>query len=255
MQQWLLPWIIAGLAVWPLVHVERWIHKHIQGLGLLLTNNPQAAVLIYYLSLLPGVVLHESSQWLLAQILRVRIRKFELWPQKQGKLIRLGLVEIDKRTDFVRATLIGMVPLASGVAMISLIGSVRFDTGMLLDAVATGDLPTIVQGLNTFIAVPDFVFWLYLIFAIANAMLPEPHDRINWWLPVGAMAAVTLFLLLLDLNIVLRTLLEGPLAKLAQWLSFALVTALVIDLIMMGIISIAEFAFSRILNRELEYKI
>jgi hypothetical protein len=255
MPDWLVPWIIAAVAVWPLVRVERWIHRHVQGLGLLLTNDPQAAVLIYYLAMLPGVALHEFSQWALAKLLGVRIKKFQLWPEKQrGGVIRLGLVEIDRKTDIIRATLIGMVPLVTGVAVIALIGGARFDTPALLAALATGDLPTMLAGLNTFISVPDFWLWFYLVFAIANAMLPEPHDQINWWILIGVAVAITVFLLVLDLSILLQAWLLGPLLKVAEWLSFTLVTALLIDLFMMGLISLAEAIFSRVLNRELEYK-
>lgn len=254
MPDWIVPWILVGLAVWPLLQVERWIHRHIQGLGLLLTDNEQAAVLIYYLALLPGVILHESSQWLMAKALGVRVKKFQLWPDKQRGLIRLGLVEIDKKTDDIRATLVGMVPLAAGVAAIALIGGARFDTALLLDALGTGDLPTIAAAVGQFVSAPDFWLWIYLTFAIANAMLPEQHDRINWWLFVIAGAAITGFLLLLDLGILLQAWLDGPLTQLAQWLSFALLMALGIDLFMMALIAGAEALFSRILGRELEYR-
>ncbi len=255
MPEWLLPWLLAALAIWPLVRVERWIHRHVQGLGLLLTNDPQAAVLIYYLALLPGVVLHELSQWLLAQALRVKIKKFRIWPEKQrGGVIRLGLVEIDKNTDVVRASLVGMIPLVTGILVISLIGGSRFDTEALISSLATGDLPTILAGFNTFMSAPDFWLWFYLIFAIANAMLPEEHDRINWWLLAGAVAVITIFLLILDLRVVLNYLLEEPFARLAKWLSFAFISALLVDLFMMGLISLSEVIFSRVLNRELEYK-
>ncbi len=254
MPDWILPWIIAALAIWPLVQVERWIHRHIQGLGLLLTNNPQAAVLIYYLALLPGVALHEGSQWLLAKVLNVKVKKFRIWPEKQRGLIRLGLVEIDKKTDTVRSTLVGMVPLASGVAVIALIGGTRFNTGLLLSSFASGDLPTVAAAINTFVSTPDFWFWVYLVFAVANAMLPEEHDQINWWLFAGAAAAITVFLLVLDLSILLQAWLEGPLTRLAEWLSFAFGMALGVDLFMMALIAGAEALFSRLLNRELEYR-
>ena len=254
MPNWLIPWIVAAVALWPLVNIEKRVHRQIQALGLLLTNNPQAAVLIYYLSLLPGVALHEASQWLLAFILRVKIKKFQLWPEKRGKVIRLGLVEIDDKTDSVRATLIGMVPLATGVAAIALIGGWRFDVQALLSALGTGDLPTIGAGFNTFISTPDFWFWIYLVFAIANAMLPEQHDRINWWLPVGVVAVITAFLLFLDLGIVLQALLEGIFLKIANALSFTMVLALAIDLFVLGLIWLAIKIFSRLLNRELEYQ-
>ncbi len=184
----------------------------------------------------------------------MRIKKFRLWPEKQRGLIRLGLVEIDKSTDTVRATLVGMVPLASGVAAIALIGGTRFDISALIASLATGDLPTMAAGFNAFISTPDFWFWIYLVFAIANAMLPEEHDRINWWLFIGAAAAITAFLLLLDLSILLQAWVEGPLTRLAEWLSFAFVMALGIDLFMMGLLAGAEALFSRLLNRELEYR-
>src|SRR5690554_3123168 len=200
MPNWLIPWIVAGLAIWPLVLLERWVHKHIQGLGYLLTNNGQAAVLIWYLALLPGVVLHEGSQWVLAKLLRVRVKKFQLWPDKQGRVVRLGLVEIDRNTDRVRATLVGMVPLVAGVAAITIIGSTRFDTGLLASGLASGDFPTLFASIREFVSVPDFWLWVYLVFAIANAMLPEEHDRINWWLFVIAGGAILGVLLLLDLG-------------------------------------------------------
>lgn len=251
---WLAPWIIVALSIWPLLQVERWIHRHIQGLGLLLTNNAQAAVLIYYLALLPGVVLHEGSQWVVAKLLGVKVKKFQLWPDKQRGLIRLGLVEIDKKTDKLRATLVGMVPLAAGVAALALIGGARFDTSLLIDALGTGDLPTVFSALGEFFSARDFWLWVYLAFAIANAMLPEEHDRIEWWMFAAAAGAITAVLLLLDLGILLQAWLDGPLTRLAQWLSFALLMALGIDLFMMALIAGAEALFSRLLDRELEYR-
>lgn len=254
MPDWLLPWIVAGLTLWPLLQVKRWIHRHIQGLGLLLTNNPQAAVLIYYLTLLPGVTLHEASQWLLAKALGVRVKKFRLWPEKRRKVISLGLVEIDKNTDDFRATLVGMVPLASGVAAIALIGSAHFHPEGLLSALNTGDLPAIFAATRAFTSTPDFWLWIYLVFAIANAMMPEEHDRINWWILAGVVAGVAAVLLLLDLSILLQAWVEGPMTTMARWLSFAFVVALVIDLFMMAVIATAEAVFSRLLKRELEYR-
>ena len=53
MLDWLVPWLIACALIWPLQQLENWMHKHLQGVGLLLTNNDQAAVLVYYLLLLP----------------------------------------------------------------------------------------------------------------------------------------------------------------------------------------------------------
>lgn len=253
MPDWLIPWIIIAVVIWPLVKVEEWIHWHIQGLGLLITDNRQAATLIYYLVLLPGVVLHEVSQWVLAQVLRVKVKKFQLWPDTQGKRIRLGLVEIDKKTDDYRATAVGMVPLVSGVTALVLIGQARFDVHTLFAGLGTGDLPTAMAAIRTFTSAPDFWIWVYLAFAIANAMLPEEHDRVNWWLFIVPMAGISAVLLLLDLGILLEAWLDGPLTAIGEWLSFGLALALGFDLFMMALIAIAEEVIGRFKENAVEY--
>jgi hypothetical protein len=255
MPDWVGPWVITAAAIWLIQPLIRWIHKHLQGLGLLLTNDPKGAVLIYYLSLLPGVFLHELTQWLLAIILRVKIKRFQLWPEKQkGGLIRLGLVDIDDNTDVVRATLIGFVPVLVGIIVVALIGAAHFNTDALLSSVMTGDLPTMTAGIGQFVGAPDFWLWVYLVFAIANAMLPEEQDRINWWVLAGALAVVAIFLWLLDLGILVQAGLDGPLAQLARMMSLALTLSLAIDLGVMALISLVELIFSRFVNREVHYQ-
>jgi hypothetical protein len=254
MPDWIISWVLVAIAIWLLRPTTRWIHKHVQGLGLLVTNNPQGAVLIYYLALLPGVALHEGSQWVLAKILRVKVKKFRLWPEKQrGGVIRLGLVEIDDATDVVRATLVGIVPLVVGIGAVALIGGTRFDPGALLAALSTGDLPTIAAGLGAFMSAPDFWLWVYVVFAVANTMLPEEHDQINWWLIVGLLVGLAVVLWLLDLSILIQAGLDGPLAQLAASMSLALILSLCIDGVGMAAIWGMEQLFSRLLKRDVEY--
>ena len=254
MPDWIGPWIITAIAIWLIQPVSRWIHKHLQGLGLLLTNDPKGAVLMYYISLLPGVFLHELTQWVLALILRVKVKRFQLWPDRQkGGLIRLGLVDIADDTDMVRATLIGVVPVLVGIVVIALIGGAHFDTSALGSAFSTGDVNAIGSGLGKFFSTPDVLVWVYLVFAIANAMLPEEQDRINWWLLAGALAAIAVFLWLLDLGILIQAGLDGPLADLARMMSLALTLSLGIDRAVMGLISLTEWVFGRFFNREVHY--
>ena len=257
MPEWVIPWLLAGLAVWPLRRVERWIHKHIQGLGLLVTNDPRSAVLFYYIMLVPGVILREVTQWLVAQVLRVKVKKFRLWPEQKGKSgpLRLGLVEIDhKNTDNVRATLIGITPLAVGVVVLGLIGSRVMDTSAFLVSLQNGDVPTILRGFGALMNTPDFWVWVYVIFTVANAMLPEEHDQISWLVLVVPFVVLTVSLFLLQLGVVARAILDGPLADLARLLSLALIMALVIDLFFMAVIAILEAVLGRLLGREVEYK-
>jgi hypothetical protein len=254
MPDWIFTWLIAAAATALLWPSTRWIHKHLQGLGLLTTNNPQGAVMVYYVALLPGVILREGCQWLVAKALRVKVKKFRLWPEKQKRgEIRLGLVEIDDMTDTVRATAVGIIPTLLGLMVIAAISGI-FKTEALAAAVTTGDTPTILSGVGVFLSTTDFWLWVYLIFAIANAMLPEEHDRINWWILLGAMAAIVVALLVLDLGILLQAGLNGPLAQLANTMSLVLSLSLLIDLFFIVLISVAEWILSRALNREVEYK-
>jgi hypothetical protein len=169
-------------------------------------------------------------------------------------MIRLGLVEIAEDTDIVRATIIGVMPVLVGIIVIALIGGAHFDMAALRAAFSTGDVSALGDGLGKFVSAPNFLVWIYLIFAIANAMLPEEHDRINWWLLAGALVGLAVFLLVLDLGILVQAGLDGPLADLASMMSLALTLSLAIDLAVMGIISLTEWAFGRFLNREIEYQ-
>jgi hypothetical protein len=255
MPPWLLPWIIVGVGIWPLYYLESWIHKHIQGLGLLITNDPEMAVLLYYVSLLPGVVLHELSQWLLALLLKVKVKRFRLWPEQQtGDVLRLGLVEIEEGIDVIRSSLIGLIPLLTGSLVISLIGSSVIQTGAFLQSLNSGDLRTIWEGFRGMASTPDFFVWVYLVFAIANAMLPEEHDEINWLVLAGALVGIAAVLFVLDLGILVQASLEGFMLQLARWLSMAIVMALIIDVIVAVFIVLAEELFGRLLNREVEYR-
>jgi len=53
----------------PLLVLERWIHRHLQGIGLLVTRDPDLATILYSAFFLPGVALHESSHWIVAKAL------------------------------------------------------------------------------------------------------------------------------------------------------------------------------------------
>jgi hypothetical protein len=253
MPAYLLPWLTAAAALVPLIYLERWIHKHLQGVGLLLTNDPEVAVLFYYVLLLPGVLLHEGSHWLAAKLLRVRIRRVSLWPERgRGGMIRLGLVET-AQADPLRATLIGLAPLAAGVAAITLIGTL-LDTSAVAAALTTGDLPTIWAALRNLSATPDFWLWLYLLFAVSNAMLPSASDRRNWLIVGGAIVAIALVMFLLDLGSLVQAGIEGPLAQIARWLSLAFISAALIDVFFAALIALLEAILGRVVGREIEYK-
>lgn len=170
----ILLWLIA--AALALLVVQRQLHRHIQGLVLLLTGDGNLAALAHFLLLLPGVVVHEVSHWLAARLLGVRVGPISIGPErKRGREMRFGSVQIG-RADPVRESLIGLAPLLSGTALVLLLA--RWGFGLLpspqLNPAGWPDR------LLACLRAPDAWLWVYLIFAIANAMLPSASDRRPW---------------------------------------------------------------------------
>jgi hypothetical protein len=172
------PWLaLATLAVTLLLllWVTRWLTLHLQMLGLRWLNDPDVVLWIFFALVLPGVVLHELSHWLMARLLRVPARLPSLGPgrssSQRGGKVTLGSVQTAK-ADPVRSSLIGLAPLLTGATVIFLIG-----TRVLgVDELTSQGLDGVLAGLGDLLRVPDVWLWLYLIFAVSNAMLPSATD-------------------------------------------------------------------------------
>lgn len=159
-----------------LLLLKRWITRHVQGIGYLLTEDGQIALILYFWLMLPGVLLHEFSHALAAWILRVKVRRFSIGLGKRsGQKVALGSVDIAK-TGPIRAALIGLAPLVSGCAAIMAISSQALGMGTL----TLFGVQRFWQDLQGIYSAPDFWVWMYLIFAIGNAMIPSTADTNSW---------------------------------------------------------------------------
>ena len=171
------PLIALAVTLLPLLWVKQWITRLLQELSLRWLGYPDVALVVYFTLVLPGVVIHELSHWLVASLLGVRVRKLSLGPVRKGRSrqVSLGSVQVGK-VDPVRASLIGLAPLLGGTAVILLIGTFVLGMGNVAGAMATWGIDGLVAGLQQVARVPDVWLWLYLIFAISNAMLPSQSD-------------------------------------------------------------------------------
>jgi len=242
--------VIATLV--PLVALQRWIHQHLHGIAFLLTRNREAAVLVYAVPLFPGVLLHELSHWVMAKLLFVRTGKMSLLPKRdRDGHIQLGSVTVE-RADPVRSSLIGIAPLISGSLVVLYLGYRMFGVGALEGALRTGDIGVIVSRFVAMLGVQDMWLWLYLLFVVANAMLPSPSDRETWPPVILFLTVMAGLAYLSGLSHVLNELTPFAVTGL-RWLAVAFAMTIIVDLPFVALIAFAEWLFGSIGGQRVYY--
>lgn len=250
----LTPWLmLAGVLI--LLNVaEKWVHRHLYGVGWVLTNNKKTATALYYVLLLPGVFVHEFTQYLVAGALNVRIRRVIAWPEAQDNgTLRLNFITPQRARPLERA-IIGAAPLAVGLALVWVISTRILNLEDVLAALLQGDLPRLTSALRVLASTPDFYLWLYLMFAIGNAMLPTPADREGWPLIVGIFAGILVFLIAIGVGEVLLQTFTGPVAHGVELLATAFLTVLLVQIPAIIAIAILEMLAVRFTGRRFEYR-
>lgn len=242
-----LLWLVAALVV--LWLVQRQVHSHIEGLVLVVTASSDAAALAHFLLLLPGVVVHEGSHWLAARLLGVRVSPISIGPQrKRGRQMRFGSVQI-ARADPLRESLIGLAPLIGGTALVLLIA--RWGFGLL--PTLSADLDAWPSRLWACLRAPDAWLWVYLVFAISNAMLPSASDRRPWrTLAVYLALVLAVAYALLGLPPIWGAWLTRGL-HLLSYLAFAFSLTALLDVAVLLPLLLIEWLASRLTGRRVQY--
>ena len=251
------PYLWVTLSLPLLILLQRWIHRHLRGIALLITGSRSHSLMLYAFVLLPGVFLHELSHWLTAGLLGVRTGRFSLWPQEDASGVQLGYVEYyrDARLGFFRESLIGGAPLIYGVIAILLICFRIFDLPALTALIQVARLDYLVATWSQLLNTPDLFLWLYLLFAISNAMMPSPSDRRAWpGFFLFMLVAVVVFFLLDLTPILMSSLTEGWLAKVALALATAFTITIVLDVVAMLFLLVLELVLSRLRGQYVRYE-
>jgi hypothetical protein len=249
----LASWVWLLLALLPLVFLERWIHRHLQGVWLLIFQDPDIALVMYSIVMLPGVLLHEGSHWVMATLLGVRTGRFSILPERMPDgALRLGYVETVK-VDFLREALIGVAPLVAGAGAIIFMGYERLGVGPVGEALTRGDGLAMVEGIRAMTAAPDFWVWLYAIFTVSNSMLPSASDR-RAWLPSAALLALLGGLLVYaGFGPVLAEALAAPLDAATRALAAAFTLTIALNLFIAPFIWLVERALMRVTGLKVDY--
>ena len=244
--------VIFLLAFGAVLMLERAVHRLLQTVALLATGHTEPATLVYALPLLPGVALHEGSHALMALLLGVKVRHFSLWPRRQSGTIRLGYVEI-LSTDAVRTSLIGAAPLIFGTLALVVIGLYVFDADALMGALSQGRIETFGQQLFATIAAADALIWFFLIFSIANSMMPSPSDTQSWPPVLGFLAFVVVVILVFGGADLIRFL-TPTVQFLTRWLAVAFALTAFVDVLVIVFLWLLMRLLERVSGRSVEFR-
>ncbi len=242
-----------GLVLGLLLLADRWLHRHLQGLMLLITNDQEIALWLYALVLLPGVALHELSHALVATLVGVKIGRIGIFPRRMGKRIQLGFVPVAE-TDFLRASLIGAAPFFIGGITVILLGRWAFQTPQLVDALMRNDWLAALQGLRAALTTRDALLWAYFIFAISNTLMPSRSDVHAWPLLGGVMVLLLGLLVVLGLQDALLNGLGTLLNHSLRWLILLGGSTLLADLPFFTLIWLLEKLIARLRGVRIVYQ-
>ena len=218
-----------------LAWVSRQLSMQIQVLLHLITRNGDLTVILLFLLLLPGIVIHEAAHWVTASLLGLKPSKFRVWPKKQRQHIGLGSVNV-RSGQVWQDSLVGMAPLIVGSLLLALIAEHIFQAQQF--SLALGEqrwLQSIVVFQKALLA-PDGILWAYLLFAIANAMMPSASDRQPLRPLVFTSALVLGLYLLFGLPATPFALLLTWLAPILHNVTNAFIFTIALDLIILGVI-------------------
>jgi hypothetical protein len=173
----LTTFVLFALLLLLLAWMSRQIGLLIQENVYRITRSPDLAMVILFIVYLPGILVHESAHWLMAKVLGLKTGKFRVWPRKQGRQIGMGSVSV-ARGGTIADSAVGLAPLIIGSILVALIGTQIFQTEQISSIWQTRNWNAILgQWQTALTSNPDGLLWSYLLFAVANAMLPSSSDR------------------------------------------------------------------------------
>jgi len=187
-------WLLVCML--PFFFIQAKLHRELKLFFYLVLRKDSYADMLFYILFFPGILVHESSHWLMAKLMRVPTGKLSLIPRNlpNGKL-RLGYVETQK-SDWFRDSLIGAAPLITGCIITGWIANTFWSTPVIAHAIALGDMQTLKQLITFVYSGSYFWVWFYLVFTISSMMLPSESDR-NSWSPVILIFAVFILALII----------------------------------------------------------
>lgn len=172
-----LPTLLLFVALFSLLAwFSRQISIYIQIIVQRITGNVDMSAVVLFLVFLPGTFIHEGAHWIVGWLLNLKPSKFRVWPKKRGKYLGLGSVSV-RSGGILKDTLVGLAPLLIGTLLVALITYQILGADRMAVMLSRGQLRQSIAAFWDALQQPDGALWVYLLFAIANAMLPSASDR------------------------------------------------------------------------------
>lgn len=227
---------------------EQWMRQHIFKVGWLLTRNRNTTVVFYYSAFLPGIVLHELCRWLTAGILNVRAtRSAQLPAHDEIGELQLSLVQISPNARAFKRMIIEAAPLIGAFAALWLIATDVLDLESSLRIATGGSVADIGWAIGSLVRQPDFWLWFYLIFTIANTMLPPISQELRKRRRVISVVILTgAFAIGLGSRLAGMAILGSNVRGLLSSLSYVLLATSIINFVMALALGLIEALIERI---------
>lgn len=227
--------------------LQHWLQQHIQGLTYAVTGNPGCAVRMLFLILLPGVLLHEASHWLVANLIGVRTGKVSIGLGKmRGKHFSLGSVTVEK-SDPLRESLIGIAPFVFGILAVWALMGWGFNLWLPRDVMEVWNVISAKLG--------DPLTWagLYFVFAVSTSMIPSESDREPWGVIIALFVGIGALALILGWTPNITPDLIELAQKILYTLIFVFSVIVVVNGALMILIFILEWGFGTVTSRRVRY--
>jgi hypothetical protein len=246
--------LVIGL-LYPMRRMERWLHQHLFKVGWLFTKNLRRTTILYYCLFLPGVVLYEFVYWLAAGLVNVRAEAAFAWPETQASAeLKLNFVKLGKNVGQVKLALISLSPLLVGIIVIAFIANNILNVPEFLEIFQpdpiSGEIDAaaaLESAIAKLFAIPDLWLWFYLIFTIANTMMPDPKSLRGMRPILIAAAGIVAGMYALGVgDAIMLALLGGSLARVLDVLGLTFGVIIAVDLFMIAVLGSIEALVERL---------
>lgn len=225
----LLPLLIFAVTLLALAWLSGELAMEVQRFVYNITGSIDRAIVVYFLVFLPGIVVHEAAHWMVAWVLGLKPGKFRVWPVRRGSMVGLGSVTT-RSGGPVLDSMVGVAPLVAGTLLVAIISRLWLPGGSIVGIFQSNDPAQWGRALRSAMGTADAFLWLYLLFAIANGMMPSKPDREPFKPVLIYLIVAAVFYLVIGLPISLLAEALNALRPPLEWMTSALFIVVAVDI-------------------------